>query len=369
MKKCYIYFPIISYMKLPLTKVLKFILRILLLVLLVFIVVLLIMTFSDYRPSEKEQLAISGSGQEIPPEKTEFTMISWNLGYFGLGSGMDFFYEGGQKVRPGRERYYEYERFGIEFLAGPGRADFILLQEVDRKSKRSYHQDQYEKIYDHLENYTSAFALNYKVPFVPVPLSEPMGKVKGGIAIFSLYRPAECFRGALPGHYALPKRLFLLDRCYMLSRFTLSSGKDLVIINTHNEAYDDGDMRNQQMKLLRSVMLEEYKNGNYVVAGGDWNMNPAGYNAGTFTNNDSSKTVDPIIDPRFFPMGWKWIFDPAVPTNRNVDQVYQRGTTPTTIIDYFIVSPNISYLEVETIDLEFKWSDHQPVKMKFKILE
>jgi endonuclease/exonuclease/phosphatase family metal-dependent hydrolase len=196
-----------------------------------------------------------------------------------------------------------------------------------------------------------------------------MGKVVGGIAVYSKPLPSESYRYALPGHYPWPKGLFLLDRCFILSRFPLQKGKELVIINTHNEAFDEGGMRDLQMRLLRKTMIEEYEKGNFVVAGGDWNLNPAGYQERGFASGDTARIVKPVIDPRFFPLGWNWVFDPEVPTNRDVSKVYSRGISPTTIIDYFITSPNIMVLEIYTPDLEFKWSDHQPVGIKFRLIE
>ena len=70
----------------------------------------------------------------------------------------------------------------------------------------------------------------------------------------------------------------MLDRCFVVSRFNLSNGKDLVLMNTHNSAYDaGGKLRDAEMPIIRDLMIEEYEKGNYVVAGGDWNQNPPGY--------------------------------------------------------------------------------------------
>ena len=57
------------------------------------------------------------------------------------------------------------------------------------------------------------------------------------------------------------------------------------------------------------------------------------------------------------------------PTNRDVDMSYQKGKTKTTIIDFFVVSPNITVESVKTIETGFENADHQPVIMKIKIAE
>ena len=45
----------------------------------------------------------------------------------------------------------------------------------------------------------------------------------------------------------------------------------------------------------------------------------------------------------------------------------QKGKTFTTLIDFYLVSPNVEILEVKTIDLDFKYSDHQPISLKVKL--
>ncbi|MFH0843373.1 MAG: hypothetical protein V1903_12250 [Bacteroidota bacterium] len=66
---------------------------------------------------------------------------------------MDFFYDGGTKVITPEKNCLE-DIFGIEdFLTKYDTIDFILLQEVDRDSKRSYRIDQYEKIASSLSDH------------------------------------------------------------------------------------------------------------------------------------------------------------------------------------------------------------------------
>jgi endonuclease/exonuclease/phosphatase family metal-dependent hydrolase len=50
-----------------------------------------------------------------------------------------------------------------------------------------------------------------------------------------------------------------------------------------------------------------------------------------------------------------------------VDRPYVKGITGTTIIDFFVVSPNVEILSVKTLGNNFAWSDHQPVLMKVRL--
>lgn len=61
----------------------------------------------------------------------------------------------------------------------------------------------------------------------------------------------------------------------MVSRYSIENGKELVLINTHNEAFDEGgNTRTAQMKNIKEFVLNEDKAGNYVIVGGDWNQYP-----------------------------------------------------------------------------------------------
>jgi endonuclease/exonuclease/phosphatase family metal-dependent hydrolase len=337
-------------------------------------------SLTDYKPNTILKVTPMKGSSGIINTDSIFTVCSWNLGYFGLGKDCDFFYDGGRMTRPEKIDYLKYSGYALDYLRHSIQADFYFFQEVDIKSRRSYYEDQAERLVGVLPGMESSFALNYSVFFVPMPFLNPLGKVKSGLLSFSAYPTVENTRYAFPGGYAWPVRLFMLDRCFLLSRLELPGGKDLVLINTHNEAFDDGSQRSQQMAVLKDLMLQEFGNGNYVIAGGDWNQNPVGFGdlaigrlgdlaIWRFGDLDVGRVIEPVIEPDFLPAGWQWAFDPDTPSNRNVDQPYTRGQTPTTIIDFFVVSPNIAVESVTTEDLGFEWSDHHPVRMSFKLNE
>lgn len=236
-------------------------------------------------------------------------------------------------------------------------------------SKRSYLKNQLDTLSGALPNYNSAFAYNYRTWFVPAPLFNPMGKVRSGLAIFSKFLPSECIRYSFKSRFPWPKNLFMPTRCFILERFHLDNGKDLLLINTHNSTFDDGSLRRIELEALKSLMLEEFQKGNYVVTGGDWNSNPPGYMINTISNGDVAKEILPRLEGEFLPAGWKWAFDPLMPTNRDVDQSYVKGSTKTTIIDFFALSPNIELLSVKTVNTSFEYTDHNPVLLQFRLAE
>jgi endonuclease/exonuclease/phosphatase family metal-dependent hydrolase len=57
-----------------------------------------------------------------------------------------------------------------------------------------------------------------------------------------------------------------------------------------------------------------------------------------------------------------------LPTNRRVKAPYTQGTTLTTVIDFFLLSPNVQSVEVKNMDMGFQYSDHQAVRLKVKLI-
>ncbi len=246
-------------------------------------------------------------------------------------------------------------------------ADFIFLQEVDVHSKRSWFFDEYSALSEKLNGFFNVFSQNYGCRYIPVPLHEPMGRVKAGLATFSKPKPESAQVRYFKTDMSWPKRLAFLKRCFILLRYPLDNGKELVVLNTHNSAYDStGVWLKKELALLDSTMQSEFQRGNYVVAGGDWNSNPRGYTTKNMISGDRATLVDPQIEPGFAP-GWEFVFDPRYPSNRAVDKAYRKGITKTTLIDFFVVSPNISVTQVHTIPLGFADSDHNPVVMTIRL--
>jgi hypothetical protein len=103
---------------------------------------LLFLTATDFHPEDKETIIIRGDGRILPQAKKDFTFLTWNIGYAGLGAKMDFFYEGGYKVRPLKNEFRGYLEGICQYLSSVDSLDFILLQETDLHSRRSYLTDE-----------------------------------------------------------------------------------------------------------------------------------------------------------------------------------------------------------------------------------
>ena len=348
-----------------LKKILKTVLFIVLFLVLGFIGLIVYAIISDYKPDEKE-VVFSSDKPDILNDSIEISLLTWNIGYCGLDKEMDFFYDGGTKVKTPKPKCIDNLVQVRKFLKQNDSIDFILIQELDKGSKRSYYFNEYDSLGKTMEGYHPFFAKNYDVFFVPVPPTDPMGKVLSGLTMFSKFQPSSSVRYSFPGEYGFPKQLFMLDRCFLVNRYPLENGKELVIINTHNEAFDPGEIRKAQMAYLKDFLLNEYNIGNYIITGGDWNQSPPEFKP-EFAGNQVN-TQQMMMTSDYLPADWRWIYDNKAPTNRTVIAAYDPSTTTTTVIDMFLISPNIRDISVECINLNFENSDHNPVRIKVKLL-
>lgn len=328
---------------------------------------------TKFRPAPIEQVAIinpkSGTPNPESVSDSTFTLLTWNLGYGGLGKEVDFFYDGGKMVTSPKA-HVEKNVAGIKnFLAENKDVDFIMLQEVDRDSKRSWKIDEANEFAKVLPQHNYAFTVNYDVKYLPFPFTDPIGKVYGGLQTLSKFTPIECKRIALPGITDFPRKIFYLERCLLMQRYKLTNGKDLIVINTHFEAYDDGSVKKKQMALAKKILEAEYAKGNYVILGGDWNIAPPSFNVHTWEKVPEHDQLYLMNNDANFIPGWKYTYDSTTPTNRKNNFAFNPDKTFTTIIDYYFTSPNIDIEEVKGVPMGFDFSDHQPVKLKIKLKE
>ena len=355
----------------PRWRILRFMLSLILLLVMAAAGIVEYLTLMEYRPEAVEWVAVEPGGRQLIGAGDSFRIVTWNCGYGALGDNADFFMDGGKGVFTSDEERVRSNLEGIAEELAKLEPDVIFLQEVDRDSMRSYGIEEVIELNNTLQQeydlmYTSAFAYNFNVRFVPFPIP-PLGRVRSGIVTFSNALAHSAERVRLPNPFKWPVRLANLKRCLLVERLPLQNvDKELVLINLHLEAYDSGEGKAEQMAMLRSILEEEAALGNYVIAGGDFNQTFSSTDISAYTVNEGV-WMPGYLDTSELEKEWQCLVDSAVPTCRSLDRPYKdadKDTFQYYAIDGFIVSSNIDVKSVETQDLGFVYSDHNPVLME-----
>ena len=345
-------------------KIVKGILKTLLVIVIILAVivaaVLIWLTAVEYRPEDREVVAVKSldgeAGQIAPGDSLK--IMSWNLGFGALGDNADFFMDGGKMVYPADEDRVRANIDAFVREVNTQDADILMFQEIDTDSDRSYRIDQ-TAVFDGLSYNSRAFAYNFRVVYAPVPIP-PMGKIDSGIATYSDYPISSAERIKLPCPFSWPIRTFNLKRCLLVTRIPVEGGKEIVLINLHLEAYDDGEGKAAQAQMLMDILSEESGKGNYVIAGGDFNQ--------SFSNVPCNYPVYPeqwqpgSIDVSAFENDWQFIMNNEIPTCRSLYYPLKgnEDSVQYYMVDGFILSKNITVDSYEIHDLGFENSDHNP---------
>lgn len=326
---------------------------------------LLWLTLTEYKPAATEDVtATAGAASSAAPAAGDsVSILSWNIGYAGLGKGSDFFMDGGENSRSADRDTVNAYLSGIADTIKTVDPDVTLLQEVDENSTRTYHINERDTL---SAGANSTYALNYSCKFVPYPLP-PIGTVNSGLLTMTGYSIESAQRVALPCAFSWPLRIANLKRCLLVNYIPLAnSDKYLVMVDLHLEAYDSGEGKIAQTKMLNEFIQSEYEKGNYVIAGGDFNQEfPGALDA--YPNNHPDLWSPGTLDAGTLPDGWHFACDLSVPSCRLDNQPYNAADTANTqhyVIDGFILSPNVELETVNTLDEGFTNSDHNPVLLK-----
>ena len=343
-------------------KAIKIIFSILGIFLLGFLILLSYLWIREYRPEKIENVKVKGLGEKDPEIGKKYKIMTWNIGYAGLDKDTDFFMDGGKMVFPINKNHVEKSLNHIIKSSKKIDADIKFFQEVDINSKRTYHIDEVEKIGEILGGNTT-FALNFKTDFIPYPIP-PMGKVESGIMTQTNFKIQKSKRYQQEIPHKFPSRLVNLKRAFNPSYIDIkNSDKKLVIVNVHLDAYESGNKgRVAQTKEIINFINKEYKKGNYVIVGGDFNQELTGIH---------KKLPEGIWNPSPFPKKFlteniKLYFDKNGKTSVVNDKPYTGKDAYLSTIDGFLATDNIEIKTIKTQEKEnFQYSDHNPVVMEF----
>ncbi len=306
-------------------------------------------------------------------------VMSWNVQYMA-GKDYVFWYdlldESGPDERPSPEAITATFEEVARVIADED-PDVILLQEVDDGAARTDGEDQLARLLEQLsDDYAChASAFYWKAAFVPHP--SIMGSVGMKLSTVSRYRIDEATRHQLarmPND--LLTRQFDIRRATLETRLPITDGEDLVLLNTHLDAFAQGtDTMQRQVAQTRDLLDELTDAGQPWVLGGDLNLLPPGRQYDdlrapqqAYYQPDSELGVltdaydaVPSLEEANGPDRQEWFThypnDPAV-------------DGPDRTIDYLFHAPNVSLgnhavRSEDTLDI----SDHLPVVATYTLPE
>lgn len=305
----------------------------------------------------------------------EYTIATYNVGFGAYNHAFSFFMDSGvmkdgTKVTGKNSKAASKEVVleninGSAQLIADGDYDFVLLQEVDIDSTRSYHVDQ-NAIFNSTfgAEMSRNLGICYDSAFLFYPITDPHGKSLTGLASYSKYQMASALRRQYPLATDFSK-YFDLDRCFVVTRYALENGKELVVVNSHMSAYDEGGtIRQQQLETLNAFLTQEKEKGNYVIVGGDFNHDIAASDGLFETQQKRPDWVFSLSDDDLAE-GFSFAASTNAPTCRSTDIPYEKGVNYSVVLDGFIVSDNVTVVGCVNIDNDFLYSDHNPATMTF----
>ena len=379
-------------MKTKAKKVIK-ITGIILLALVIVLAVYIIYLYASYhRIPDNQELQVeeisqnTEAGNELTTDK-QYSALTYNIGFGAYTPDFSFFMDGGKSSWAKSKDSVKETIKGAGELVASKDPDFALVQEIDLDATRSYHVNEYSILKENLPAYNCVFAQNYDSAFLFYPFTQPHGKSKAGLALFSKYPITGSLRRSFPISTSFTK-FFDLDRCYSISRVPVDNGKELVIFELHMSAYGNSDaIREGQIRMLSEDMQKEYEAGNYVICGGDFNHDlkavdtqSKASDADNNTQTDSEDSTEPESWAYPFPRSelpehFSFCLDQLSEDEknnlwnsaRNADMEYVPGETYTVTLDGFIISDNVECTKYENVNTGYSYSDHDPVYMEFQL--
>lgn len=341
-----------------------------------------------YRIDDNQTLGIENVREETVRTDETYSLLSYNLGFGAYSPEYSFFMDTGEmndgtKVTgiyaKGMNKADVEKNVGGQLAVSKAQnADFYFFQEVDVKAHRSYKINMYERARAEFGQYCAVYAENFHTANLLYPFNNPIGKTNAGILTLSRYNTERAVRRSFPITENFIDKLFDLDRCFAVHYLPVDgSEKQLVLINVHMSAYDEGGtIRARQLEMLNAVLAEERAKGNYVIAGGDFNHCLI---ADRFDSKEEAlqyfkseqKTPDwvknSVLTQAEITDGFQIAASLNAATCRGADIPYEAGVNYTTVIDGFLVSDNVTIVSEQTVDTQYAYSDHNPVLLRFTL--
>ena len=188
-------------------KIIRLVLILLISVLMFLISYICYLQFSYYRIGDTK-IDVYNNQENIVVLDNEYSITTYNIGFGAYDREYSFFMDKGYmsdgsktvgKYGKGisKENTIKNTNGSISILEKLN-SDFMILEEVDTNSTRSYKVNQKEEIIKMFPNYSYTFASNFHSGFLPYPILDMHGKVNSGILTLSKFNMGYSYRYELP---------------------------------------------------------------------------------------------------------------------------------------------------------------------------
>lgn len=329
--------------------------------------------FTTYHPDLLESVAFVNTASDVPDTKN-IKILSWNVQYMASKNYV-FFYDildgSGKDTMPSEKDVAE-TLDKVAAVINQEKPDIVLLQEMDDNASRTGYMNQREELLKRLsEQYNYAEAWYWKAAFVPHP--KIMGRVGMKLVTLSKFPIQEASRYQLP-----VMRDNLLTKQFNFKRAVLSvtvgiNDKKLTLMNTHLDAFAQGeDTMQRQVEMVTGLLDGYVESNNAVLIGGDFNLLMPGiyptipqrqrayYNPTTELSLLAEKYASvPSLKDVTGAQKEQWYThypnDPAV-------------HAPDRTIDYIFYSPQIHVVKKQVLNgKDYHFSDHFPIVIDIEI--
>ena len=224
--------------------------------------------------------------------------------------------------------------------------DILLLQEIGTSSLSNTLKNIYKKYRIELKKYKSKYYNNYNILQI----------FNNGKATF-IKKYSQNQKIKIPFKVrGILNNIFCSNKVQILTRIKISdTKKELIIINIHLTAYKKNHIeRIKQLNYILDIAKKELDKGNYVVIGGDWNIDLF---SETNKLNLPSEIIKKINNDN-------WTMNAKGKTLKYEGKLLKDDKT----YDGFLTSKNIVVTKLKSYE-QFDYSDHSPVTMTIKLNE
>lgn len=301
-----------------------------------------------------------GEKLHLKPKST-YTVLTYNIGH---GQGIK------NEPTDWRDKAYTLKKLkALSKVIKKSKADFVLLQEVDLDSDRSYNINQAEFLAKNAKYPYYACSVLWDENYLPFPFWPPekhLGKVQAANCTFSKYPLSDHERLVFdkPESNAFWYNWGYIDRA--AQKVIATVGKQQVaIVNTHFEAWDV-EARHKQAKRM-AEWIRDFKLPTLI--GGDFNaVPPDALKRTNFVDSPQDdytgdNTVSILL--KNLPKVSNWLDHES--SRNNMAQYTFPADIPTRTLDYIFGYDGIELLKSTVVKEAGVASDHLPVWANFKI--